>query len=92
MTDYELDRLEREANERLYAVDPDFARELGYEPPPQPDPEQAHRFQEMLANCAQQQPSRSLMQQMQGQGSLQQGLRVGHIGSALGNPFGMLGL
>lgn len=32
MTRYELQQLEREADEALFKVDPDFARELGYVP------------------------------------------------------------
>lgn len=33
---HEIERREREANEALYAVDPDFALEMGYVPPPAP--------------------------------------------------------
>lgn len=52
MDDYELSRREREADEALYAVDPDLARELGYAPPPAPDPAVRAQMEATLSKLA----------------------------------------
>lgn len=93
MDAYELDLLEQEANEALYRVDPAFARELGYRPPPPPDPKLAIAFQRLMANQALQQQGSmfaQLGQQQQVPGPFERQLRgAGGLGGMLGSALGL---
>lgn len=97
MTDrlHEVERAEREANEALYAVDPELARELGYKPPPATVPfarEQAALARTQMQNVAfhqhalQQQLANTAAQQHVARGPLS---ALGNIlGSSLGGALG----
>lgn len=92
MDDRELERLEREADEALYRVDPSFAQELGYIPPPQPTPGHVslHEALMMQRSHSIQQPHLAQTQQYQGglSGSMGGAGLVGGVGLGLPGIFG----
>lgn len=99
MDEYELSRREREADEALYAVDPDLAIELGYVPPRpstvlrfamggalQADRAHHERMQRALGNVAAQNAVQQ--EQLRGPGHAFGAIVGGGLGAFLGGPHG----
>lgn len=83
---HEVERAEREADEALYAVDPELARELGYDPPARGSYLTVHMGQ--MQNVAFQQMP---FQQQLAQTAMLRQQYQSRSGSHLGGILGVLG-